>query len=179
MLEHVLTFIQGASPSDTLQTLGNMPFTVLFSPSESQKLAIQTRVSTYADCMFSQVLRHQNTDLKPVLLARSTMQAMESRFQDMMTMQNDLNVKIGDMKTRMDEKDGIIKDLKTRISDLNTRMDEKDGDIDHLNGKVDGLEKQTDALRMDLQTEKYERLDDMNALREVRCSTLIFKTFSC
>ena len=94
-------------------------------------------------------------------------------------MQNDLNVKIGDMKTRMDEKDGIIKDLKTRISDLNTRMDEKDGDIDRLNGKVDGLETQTDALRMDLQTEKYERLDDMNALREVRCSTLIFKTFSC
>ena len=108
------------------------------------------------------------------------MQAMESRFQDMMTtMQNDLNAKIGDMKTRMDEKDGIIKDLKTRISDLNTRMDEKDGDTDRLNGKVDGLETQTDALRMDLQTEKYGRLDDMNALREVRCSTLIFKTFSC
>ena len=105
---------------------------------------------------------------------------MESRFQNiMMTMQNDLNAKMGDMKTRMDEKDGIIKDLKTRISDLNTRIDEKDGDIDRLNGKVDGLEEHTDALRRELQTEKYGRLDDMNALREVRCSTLIFKTFTC
>jgi len=171
MFEHVLTFIQGASPSDALQTLGNMPFTVLFSPGESQKLAIQTRVSTYADCMFLQVIRHQNINSKPVLLARSTMQAMESRFRDLMTtMQNDLNAKMGDLKTRIDEKDGIIKDLKTR-------MDEKDGDINRLNGKVDGLEEQTDALRRELQTEKYGRLDDMNALREVRRSTLIFKTF--
>jgi len=85
-------------------------------------------------------------------------------------MQNDLNAKMGDLKTRIDEKDGIIKDLKTR-------MDEKDGDINRLNGKVDGLEEQTDSLRRELQTEKYGRLDDMNALREVRRSTLIFKTF--
>jgi SMC interacting uncharacterized protein involved in chromosome segregation len=83
-----------------------------------------------------------------------------------------MKAKMGDMKTRMDEKDGIIKDLKTR-------MDEKDGEIDRLNGKVDGLEAQTDALRRELQTEKNGRLDDMNALREVRCSTLVFKTFSC
>ena len=31
--------------ADKLETLGTMPFTVLFAPSESQKLIIQNRIS--------------------------------------------------------------------------------------------------------------------------------------
>ena len=83
-------------------------------------------------------------------------------------------------KTDTIQKDGIIEDLKvrmgdmkTKMGDMKTRMDEKDGEIEGLNEKVDGLQEQTVTLRRELKTEKNGRQDDMNALREVRRSTLI------
>jgi len=118
----------------------------------------------------------------------SPISEMESRFQQLLaTMQNDLNTKMGDMKTRMDAKDGIIEDLKGEIEGLNmrmgvkdgiieglkARMDEKDGEIEGMNEKIDGLLEQTETLRIELQNEKNGQLDDMNALREVRHSTLV------
>ena len=140
-------------------------------PSESQKLAIQTGISSYVEGMFPQVVRNIWTDWKPTSLAHSTNQEMESRFQDLLTtVKNDLNAKMGDMKTRMDEKDGIIEDLKVKMSDMKMRMDEKDGDIEGLNEQVDCLWEQMVTLCREFKTEKNGWQDDMNALREVRRS---------
>ena len=118
---------------------------------------------------FPQVVRNIWTDWKPTSLARLTNQEMESRFQDRLTtVKNNLNAKMGNMKTRMDEKDSIIEDLKVKM-----RMDEKDGDIEGLgpNEKVDCLREQMVTLCRELKTEKNGRQDDMNVLREVRCSS--------
>lgn len=77
---------------------------------------------------------------------------MESCFQKLLTtVKNDLNAKIGDMQMRIDAKDGIIEDLR---------------------GKIKDLKEQTETLYMELQNEKNGQLDDMNALKEVRDSTL-------
>ena len=82
---------------------------------------------------------------------------------------------IESLKTRMDAKDSVIEGLKTRMNEkdgeimgLKARMDEKNGEIEGMGEKIDGLEEQTGTLRIELQDETKERLDDMNALREVR-----------
>ena len=120
---------------------------------------------------FPQVVRNIRTDWKPTSLARSTNQEMESCFQDLLTTVKNLNAKMGDMKTRMDEKDGNIEDLKVKMGDMKTRMDEKDGDIEGLGEMLDCLREQTVTLCRELKTEKNGRQDDMNALREVRRSS--------
>jgi FtsZ-binding cell division protein ZapB len=68
-------------------------------------------------------------------------------------------------------------ELKSSNTSLKSRMDDKDNEIEGLNAKIDGLEEQAKTLSRDLQNEKSGRQDDMNALREVRRSTVIF-TFS-
>ena len=58
---------EGAAPADKLKTLGKV-----FAPSESQKLAIQTGISSYVEGTFPQVVRNIQTDWNPTSLAHFT-----------------------------------------------------------------------------------------------------------
>jgi hypothetical protein len=105
-----------------------------------------------------------------------------------MTVKNDLTAKmymkdgiIEGLKTRMNAKDDIIEGLKMRmdakdsiIECLKVRMDEKNGEIEHMDEKIEGFEEQRQTFCIKLQDEKMGWLDNMNALREVHYSTLIF-----
>ena len=145
--------------NDKLETLGNVPFIILFTPGESQKSAIIEHVTSSMLCRF---ITKSIESLKPLLLAHHMVEEMQHCFEGMLsTMMKDVNEKMGIMQARMDEKDGVIKNLKVRmdskdgnikdlkvtIKDMKARMDEKDD-------FTEGLQAEADVLHHDLQKER-------------------------
>jgi septal ring factor EnvC (AmiA/AmiB activator) len=74
---------------------------------------------------------------------------------DIARVQKDLNGRIDDLESRVDElptSDDVSK-LDGRIKDLENKADRSSSDLDKLNGRVDDLEKRVDDLEQSSQTQ--------------------------